>query len=72
VPNKRRYVVNIIRQLRQFEAMRMEVPPARFELLYADVVRIIINDILPGLDPRVVSEATLEADDLPPLPVFHE
>jgi hypothetical protein len=50
----------------------MEVPPARFELLYADVVRIIINDILPGLDPRVVSEATLEADDLPPLPVFHE
>jgi hypothetical protein len=52
--------------------MRMEVTPARFELLYADVVRVITNDILPALDPRVVSDATLEADDLPPLPVFHE
>jgi hypothetical protein len=72
VPNERKYVINIIRQLRQFEAMRMEVPPARFELLYADVVRVITNDILPALDPRVVSDATLEADDLPPLPVFHE
>lgn len=70
VPNDVKYVTTVIRQHQQLLAMRDVWSPARFESVCAPVLRIIVEDILPNLDQKIVAEAKSRANTLPPLPVF--
>lgn len=70
VPNEVVYITTILRRKAQFESMRDVWLPERFAIACEPALRIIIEDILPNIDPNVVKEASVRAAQLPPLPVF--